>query len=327
VARRAFERLEQVALDSAYWAALLGRSRAAQQQYRSAFALYRLALSRDPRLRGAHGAIAEIYRRTGHAEWAEEEERRERSLPTPDCDAEPLACEFMSGRYRDLLQRLADVTTAEALYWRSLAASELALGAFARLDALPPSPELHGARAEAFRIRGLHALSIKEWQAALELAPHDRQLKSELAQSYWLNQEYEIARPMLEELLRLDPRSPTLNLALGDTLLQLQRPEAAVPLLEIAAAHTPELPGARSALARAYARAGQWDRAIPHLEKVAASDEDGSIHVLLARAYANVGRSADAERMLKRSEELAAAAAARRKRLSEEQQITAPDRN
>lgn len=326
VARRTFERLEETAIDSAYWAALIGRSRASQQQYRSAFALYRLALSRNPGLRGAHAALADIYRRTGHDEWADEEDRRERALPPPDCAAEPLACDFMKGRYRDLVARLAHVTTPEALYWRSLAASELALAAFAQLDALPPSPELHGARAEAYRLRGLHDLSIKEWQAALNLAPDDRRLKSELAQSYWLNQEYEIARPVLEQLLRDDPGSPMLNLALGDTLLQLQRPAEAIPPLEKAIARTPEPTGARSALARAYARDGQWDRAIPHLERARGSDDDGSVHVLLARAYTNVGRPADAERMLKRSQELAAAAAARHKRMTEEQQITAPDR-
>lgn len=326
MARRAFERLEERAPHSAYWAALIARSRASQQQYRSAFGLYRLALSRDPDLRGVHAALAEIYRRTGHTDWAEEEERRERALPPPDCAAEPVACEFMSGRYRHLAVRLRDVTTAEALYWRSLACTELSLGASAQLAALPPSPELHAARAEAHRVVGLHDLSIKEWQAALRLAPTDRRLKSELAQSHWLNQEYEVARPMLEELLRDDPDSPMLNLALGDTLLQLQRPEEAIPLLEKAIARGPEPPGARSALARAYARAGRWDRAIPHLEATRVSDADGSLHVLLARAYASTGRPDDAERMLQRSEELAAAAAARRKRLSEEQQITPPDR-
>jgi len=123
-ARQAFEQLEKIAPDSAHWAALIARSRASQQQYRSAFALYRLALSRDPALRGIHAALAEIYRRTGHHDWAEEAERRARAEPPPDCRAEPLACEFAAGRYRELMARLAGVTSPEGLYWRSLAASE-----------------------------------------------------------------------------------------------------------------------------------------------------------------------------------------------------------
>ena len=325
-ARHAFQRLEQTAPDSAYWAALLARSRASQRQFRSAFALYRLALARDANLRGVHAALAEIYRHAGHDQWATEEERRERALPPPDCASERLACEFMNGRYRELAAAMAGAVTPDALYWRSLAYTELALEAFARLNQMPPSAELHAARAEAHRVVGLHDQSIKEWQAALRLAPSDTRLKSELAQSYWLNGDYEIARPLLQELLRENPASTMLNLALGDTLLQLQRPAEAIPLLEKAVASTPTPPGARVALARAYARAGQWERAIPQLEAVRAEDDDGSVHVLLSRAYASMGRAAEAEQMLRRSQTLADAAAARRKRVTDEQQITAPDR-
>jgi tetratricopeptide (TPR) repeat protein len=307
VARRTFERLETEAPGSAYWAALIARSRASQQQYRSAVTLYRQALSRDPSLRGVHAALAEIYRTLGDSARASEEERLAAVEPPVDCAGEPLACAFLSGRYRDLLVQLADRTAPEALYWRSLAASELAREAFERLEALPPSPELHAARAEAYRIRGLHDAAIREWQAALRLSPGDRRLQAELAQTYWLNQDFEVALPLLRDAVRNDPSSARLHVALGDTLLQLQRPADAIPWLEKGMALGPDLPGGRAALARAYARAGDWTRATPHLEALLASDADGSVHVLLARAYAREGRDEEAKRLIERAQALAAA--------------------
>jgi predicted Zn-dependent protease len=216
------------------------------------------------------------------------------------------------------------VHAPEALYWRSLAASELAAAAFARLEALPQSPESHALRAEAYRIRGLHDLSIKEWQLALEQSPGDRRLRRELAHSHWLNQDYGVARPLLEALVQDDPESAALNYELGDTLLNLQLPKEAIPRLEKALAREPKREAAQVALARAYARAGQWDRAIPHLVATVGSDQDGSLHLLLARAYAATGREAESAPLNTRAQELSAAAAARRSQANQEDVIAPP---
>jgi predicted Zn-dependent protease len=322
LARAAFEQLEREAPGSAYGAALLARSRASQQQYRGAFRLYRQALASDPRLRGVHAALAEIYRAAGHPDWAAEEERREGELPALNCAQEPLACDFMERRYRALLERLSSLSTPEALYWQSLTYSQLAADAFARLEALPPSPESHALRAEAYRIRGLHDLSIKEWTLALERSPGDRRLQRELAESHWLNQDYAIARPLLEKLLQDAPDSAALNYELGDTLLNLQLPDEAIPRLEKALAHEPDRQAARVALARAYARLAQWDRAIPHLQATIGADQDGSLHLLLARGLAATGREGESAPLIARAQELAAAAAARREQTN--QDVIAP---
>ena len=324
VARQSFEELERAAPGSAYWAALLARSKASQQQYRSAFQLYRQALERAPALRGVHSALSEIYRRTGHPDWAAEEERREAELPPLDCETEPFACGFAEGTHRAMLDRLADARTPEALYWRSLGASELAREAFARLDAMPASPESHALRAEAHRIRGLHKLSIEELRKALRFAPEDRELRRQLAESLWLNGDYEEARPMLEALRNELPESPTIAYQLGDTLLQLQRPDEAIPLLASAVERAADHHEARAALARALVRMGEWRQAIPHLEATRERDEDGSLHVLLARAYAATGSEARSTEAMRRAAELQAAAAARRAALHESSDITAP---
>jgi predicted Zn-dependent protease len=323
LARAAFDQLEREAPDSAYRAALLARSRASQQQYRSAFRLYRQALQENPGLRGVHSALAEIYRATGHPDWAAEEDRREGMLPPLNCAQEPHACDFLGRRYSALLERAA-ATTPQALYWRSLASSELALAAVGRLEGLPASPESYALRAKAYRIRGLHDLSIKEWQLALQQSPGDRRLRRELADSHWLNQDYEVARPLLEELLQETPDSAALNYELGDTLLNLQRPEEAIPSLTKALAREPGRRAARVALARAYARTGQWDRAIPHLEATIGADQDGSLHLLLARGYAATGREQESAPLITRAQELSTAAAERREQTNQDDVIAPP---
>jgi tetratricopeptide (TPR) repeat protein len=324
IARQTFEELERLAPDSGYWAALLARAKASQQQYRTAFHLYRQAAERTPTLRGVHSALAEIYRRTDHPEWAAEEDRREQMLPSLNCPAEQLACEFAAGAYRALVDRLAGARTAEELYWRSLAASELAREAFTRLDAMPPNAEIHGLRAEAFRIRGLHQLAIQELQLALTLSPEDRELRHRLAEAYWLNGDFERALPLFGALHREMPESAAIAYQHGDTLLQLQKPEEAIPLLTKAVERRADYPEAQVALARALVRIGRWQQAIPHLEATRARDEDGGLHVLLARAYAATGQNERSGEMMQRAEELRAAAAAHRQVANESSEITAP---
>jgi tetratricopeptide (TPR) repeat protein len=324
IARQTFEELERLAPDSGYWAALLARAKASQQQYRTAFHLYRQAAERTPTLRGVHSALAEIYRRTDHPEWAAEEDRREQMFPSLNCPAEQLACEFAAGAYRALVDRLAGARTAEELYWRSLAASELAREAFARLDAMPPSAEIHGLRAEAFRIRGLHQHAIQELQSALTLSPEDRELRHRLAEAYWLNGDFERALPLFQALHREMPESAAIAYQHADTLLQLQKPEEAIPLLTKAVKRRPDYPEAQVALARALVRIGRWQEAIPHLEATRARDEDGGLHLLLARAYAATGQNERSGEMMQRAEELRTAAAANRQIANESSEITAP---
>jgi predicted Zn-dependent protease len=219
------------------------------------------------------------------------------------------ACAFAAGRYRDLVQRPAE--TPRALYWRSLAASQLALEAFARLESLPASPEAHEVRAEAYDIRNLHHEAIEEWQRALAQSPGDRRLTEGLARSYWLNQDYALARPLLESLVREAPRSVVLNLELGDTLLQLQQPEAAIPYLQRAVQLAPSNLDAQGALGRAYASTGRWGDAIPHLETAAPADRDGALHRLLARGYAAAGRQEASAKAAERATAIASASATR----------------
>ena len=70
LAGAAFDRLQKADPTSAYVSALVADTRVQRRQYRSAFFFYREALKQLPNLHGIHAALAEVYRKTGHADWA-----------------------------------------------------------------------------------------------------------------------------------------------------------------------------------------------------------------------------------------------------------------
>jgi tetratricopeptide (TPR) repeat protein len=322
LARRAFEALEKAAPDSAYVYALLGNSRAQQQQDRSAFALYRKALEGSPDLPGVHAALAEIYRRSGHDNWAATEEQRERALPAPDCSQAIAQCAFLTGHYRQATQ-LED--TPRNLYWRNRSYSELARAALERLGQLPPSPQVHELMAEAYRKQGRHGAAALELQNALKLDPRSTRLQALLAAELWRSGDTEAARPALQRLLAANPNSAELNYELGDLLLQQQEAEKAAPLLEKSVRLDPRLLAAHAALGRALAQCGRPGDAIPHFQAALPLDEDGQIHFQLSRAAQRAGKEALAKESLREFQKISQASAARKKMMEGPQQIAAPN--
>jgi len=295
---RAFDDLQKAAPESAYWLALVAEARQRELQFSSAFYLYRHALEKMPAMRGLHAQVAEVYRRTGHPEWASLEQEKEQRLPKLDCHTETLECQFREGQFRGLLASSRGTNTPESDYWRSRAYNELALQAFARLGQLPPSPEQHELKARIYTGQKRYADAAQEWREALKLAPLDKQTQKQLAISLKFSQDYAAALPLLQGLLDAQPASAELNCLTGETLLALQRGEEAIPLLLRAVNRDPKLIAAHKALARAYLAAGKAGDAIPHLKAALAADEDGSLHYQLARAYQATGQPGLAKEML-----------------------------
>ncbi|MEK7404395.1 MAG: tetratricopeptide repeat protein [Acidobacteriota bacterium] len=293
LAQRAFERLDKLGQGSAWWLALAAETRLSQQQYASAFGLYREALAKMPALPGAHAALAEIYRKTGHPDWAAIEEKKE------------------PGRKA---ARAGQPPTPESYYWQSRAYSALAAQTFARLAQLPPSVELHQFRAQLARSRRRYPEAAAELREALKLAPGDRQLRTELAAALHQARDHQGAQAILAELLKADPQAAQLNFMYGDTLLRQEQPEKAIPFLEKAV----RLTGAQASLGLAYMRTGQPERAIPHLKAALETDTDGSLHYQLARACQMTGQPEAAAPLLKKYQEI------QRRAEPAEAQITPP---
>jgi predicted Zn-dependent protease len=283
---------------------------------------YRAALPGLSSSKSVLEAIAAIYQRSGHADWAQTVRARAAAAPL-DCAAHRAECDMRAGRHRTVLASTSAKPDAESRYWRARAATALTNAAFATLDKLPDSRERREMRAELARAENRHRDSVAEIEAALTFSPGDPRLLEELATSHYLARDYEKAAAGLKPLLAKAPDSPSLLALYGEALLELQQLDAAIPALERAIRLDASDAAARVALGRAYVLAGQFAPAIPLLEPALADDEDGLLHFQLARAYQGTGQTEKAAPLLDRYKELQAASA-KRTQSDKEVPITPP---
>jgi tetratricopeptide (TPR) repeat protein len=302
----------------------VAESRLNTQQLFSAFYLYRQAQEKMPGLRGIHSAVAEIYKATGHADWAAVEDEKERALPPPDCARNMLECDFVAGKYDDLLAAAQKQTTPESYYWRTRSYNVIARDAYTRLTQLPSSAPMEALLAKMEFQRRQYVEAVKHWQAALTFSPDDASIKEQLAISLFQSADLERSRELFQELLKSHPESSELNYYLGDILSKSQKPAEALPFLQKAVTHDPSLLPAHASLARTYLALGQADKAIPHLKAALSVDEDGSLHYELGRAYQAHGQLTLARQMLKQYQEIHSKQEAEKQSLNQEMQITAP---
>jgi tetratricopeptide (TPR) repeat protein len=324
VARQAFEALQAAAPESPQLLLLVAEGLLAQERDKSAFPLFREAIARKVEIAEAHEALAGIYERSGHPDWAEREREKAKAVPPPDCRTPTLECEFRAGRHATVLENARPLATAEGRYWTSRAAGELAREAFDRLLALPPSPEAALVRVFVMKSQRRYRESKEELEKAMAAWPGDRRIRRELATLHFVAHEQAEARPLLEDLLRQEPEAADLNLLLGESWLESREPAKAIPPLEKAVRADPKLLRARAALGRAYVEAAQAAAAIPHLEAALPADEDGSLHFRLARAYRETGQAEAATRMLQAFQEIRRANEAREEAEKGEFTITPP---
>lgn len=322
LSQQSYERLQKLAPASGYWLALAAGARAKAMQFSSAFYLYRQALEKLPKLRGAHAALASIYRKTGHPDWAKIEEGRERQLGRPDCAADALECDYTAGRYETIAHSPA--MTPAVLYWKSQAFDRLAVRAFAHLGEMPNSPQYHELLASIHSGGGDAAGAAAEWRKAHELVPDDTEVTEQLAMALIETKNSSEALPLVQQLKRQQPDSPGVSYLLGHLLLSQQKPLKAIRELSEAVHRNPKLLRAQSSLAQAYLDMGQSAQAIPHLKAALPLDSDGSLHYQLARAYAAVGQRALANSMLKAYQQIHTAYEQQAQELKQQVRVTAP---
>ena len=285
LAAHSFDRLSKGDPESPYVAALIAGTRFQRRQYRSAFFFYRQALDKLPALRGIHAGLAMVYAATGHADWAETEQKREDNLPAPNCASAPAECHYVQRQFLESARAASAAQTPSSLFWASQAYNQLALDAFARLGALPESVELHALKAQIFHGHDRELEAANEWRAALKLSPGNLRLEDELAKSLFLAHDYNSTMPIVEKLMPGSEESPDLNFMMGESLLRTAQPAKALPYLEAALRANPTMLSAHASLGLALSTLGRGPEAIPHLVKALQLDGDGSLHYQLARAY------------------------------------------
>jgi predicted Zn-dependent protease len=301
---------------------LVADALSADGRFIDAFAIYRVALEQLPSMVTIHDSIARVYEKTGHPDWAAVERKRG-ALPVTACATRKALCEFRAGRYRGALAEGLKGTDAESRYWRTRAATELALAAFKRVEDLPDSRERREVRATLARAEHRYSDAIAELKAALKFAPGAPELIDDLGTSYYLARDYENAVATLAPLVKANVEDARILTVYGDSLLQLQRVDEAVAMLQRAVKidSADSLP--RLTLGRAYVQKGDFAAAIPLIEKGLGEDQDGSLHMQLARAYTRTGQEEKAKALLERSQQLQREAQERSDRASQ-RTITPP---
>jgi tetratricopeptide (TPR) repeat protein len=305
--QEAMATFESESKDSAWRQLLLADALSADGRFTDAFALYRASLPQLPSMLSIHDSIARIYEQTGHADWAKIE-RSKGTLTAAACAKRKALCEFRAGRHRTVLVAALAASDPESRYWRVRAATELALAAFKRLDDLPDSPERREVRATLARSQRRYVDAIAELKAALKFNPGDAGLIDDLGTSYYSARQYEEAVATLGPLVKAKSEDARLLTVYGDSLLQLQRVDEAIAVLKQAVSRDPSAAMARLTLGRAYVQKGEFAAAIPLIESQLSEDQDGSLHVQLARAYSGLGQREKAEPLLQRSQEIQKAA-------------------
>jgi tetratricopeptide (TPR) repeat protein len=321
-ANNAFQQLSKLGVTSPYWAALAAESRMQQGQYRSAFFFYRHAVEVMPKLRGVHGGLAAVYRKTGHDDWAAVEDRREAELTAQPCAAKTGECYFVAGKILEASRTAA--AQPDALFWKTKAFNALALEAFSHLGTLSESPELHAIKADVMKAHKQYKEAAEEWKAALTLAPGDPRLTRELITTLFLGRDYDAAIPMLQDALRSEPSSAGFNFMLGDSLLRTEHPDKAVPYLEAAIRADSHMLAAQASLGFALSQTGRPIEAIPHLEKGLETDDDGSLHYQLARAYQGAGQPDRSRELMSQYQRIAEKNQAAKEEVAKEAEIVAP---
>jgi len=321
LAQAAFQKVENTAPESGYWLALVGDERLVRRQLQSAFFFYRHAAAAQPDLPGVHASIAEVYRESGHSDWADMEMAKD---SPPDCAARPLACAFIAGRYEEVIRSSQDLDTPEAAYWNSRAWARLARQAFDTLEKLPESAEIHELRASQLVKQRHYSEAVSEWRNALQFAPGDFWLREQLLSAQYQARDYDAALRLADQLLGQAPGSAELNLTRGEILLSQQQVEQAIPPLQAALRADPALVAAHEALGRAQLQVGHAAEAIPHLRAALSLDRDGSLRYELSKAYQAAGQPGPAKQMLAEYQTMQKRDRETKQRLEGELQITAP---
>jgi predicted Zn-dependent protease len=324
LAVRTFDRLSQSAPQSPYIALLLADTRLQRHQYRSAFFFYREAESKSPGLPGIHAGLAEVYRNTNHADWATTEQKREETMPVPDCKMQRSECAFQSQHFADAIQDATPHASPATLFWAAKAYNALAVQAFDRLSQFPESVEIHAIKAQILRDHKQDLEAANEWRAASKLAPGDNKIKRQLAAALFDAKDYRSAMPLVEEQLAQEPKAPDLNYLMGASLYRTEQAEKALPYLQTAVQGHANNLAANAALGLTLVSLNKNAEAIPYLKKALPLDDDGSAHYSLTRAYRAAGQSQLAAQTMLQYQKIQKQNQEINDQLAKEAEITAP---
>ena len=163
--------------------------------------------------------------------------------------------------------------------------------------------------AQGFMILGDFARAVKEFRTVIALAPNTVKANYFVGQSLIRLNRYDEAESAFTAELALDPNDVLSKYHLALTLIERKiEPEKTMAILEETISLKPDYADARYQLGKIYLEKGETQKAVEQLEAAVSSDANKDfIHYQLSIAYRKMSRKNDADRELKRYQELKAA--------------------
>ena len=177
----------------------------------------------------------------------------------------------------------------------------------------PDYPEAHNNLGSALSSLGRLDEAVVQFQKAVDLDPTRAGAQTNLATMLLREGRATEAIPHFEAALRRDPENAATHNSAGMALAAAGQIDQALGHLERAATLKPDSAEYQSNLGRVLAAASRFGDAIPHFERAVqlSAGKDATVLDLLAAAYAETGRFAEAAETLRRDPELARALHAR----------------
>ncbi len=204
---------------------------------------------------------------------------------------------------------------AELAYFYGISLIELkrnqeAVPIFNKLAAISQkTPESLFYAAQGFMILGDYARAVKEFRTVVALAPNTAKANYFIGQSMIRLNRYDEAEKAFAAELALDPNDVLSKYHLALTLIERKiEPEKTMTILEETINLKPDYADARYQLGKIYLEKGETQKAVEQLEAAVSADVNKDfIHYQLSIAYRKMSRKDDADRELKRYQELKAA--------------------
>ena len=305
---REFTRVIELAPDLAAAHVNLGAAYFEKKDYAHAIPSLRRALQLNADLPGAHSMLGVALLARGYA--AE-------SIPHLEkAQADDLlgVALLESGRVRDAVDRLEAALAKrpddpDLLYFLSQAHARLSKQLVDRLlETSPDSPRTQQMLGEAMAASGKREAAEKHLTAALAARSDLRGVHYALGDLFLEAGDYEKAETEFRSEAQLAPGSAAAAYKLGLVLLNRGRLKDAVAELTRANGLQPDMPETLLELGRALNASGAPAAAAGYLEHALKLEEGTTVaeavHFQLAQAYRKLGRGPDAERELKRFQEL-----------------------
>lgn len=212
-------------------------------------------------------------------------------------------CSFLTGDYELSANASAAFLamsphSLQALYWSIKANERLAFESLAKFQQLEPnSAKSDILLGDIYRQQHRYEDAQVEYERALAKSPNDVAALLGLANAYFGNANVEKTVEIVQTALRKSPDDPELNLLMSEALVSRHDFVNAMPFLEKSLGVKPQaLPHVHALLGEAelLGGVGTTQDAINHLKLGLESDEDGSVHYQLSRAYLKIGDAKNA---------------------------------